>query len=236
MNTATIDTIDADLADFLGLGAPPATTITAVPAPAPAATDPLAFLSGISEDKPKSKRKAYPDLPDPEGVAANLGVRTIELSDAADQLKTNNKLLGELFLPHYFRYAHGRAEPESGMRLATKAGSVLCVATSKLLKMTSEKALDSVRAIFGGVERDMFFWTFDLSVDSDNIPLSNQAAFVAELKTLCANHGAKLEVKKEFKPRASFFTERHLRFNPDQNMEINRALPQVTSIKSKGVA
>ena len=229
------NTIDTELADFLGMGAQPV-PVTHIQTPTPAA-DPLPFLAGISEDKPKSsKRKDYPALPDPDGTASMLGRRTLDLAESSEQLKANNKLLGDTFLPHWFKYASGKSEPESGMRLDTGSGAILCVASSRLLKMTTEKALDSVRAIFGGVEKSMFFWTFDLSVDSDNIPVANQPAFVGELRALCLKHGAKLEVAKELKPRPSFFTERHVRFDPDQNMEINRAMPLITSIKTKGVA
>ena len=218
-------TLDTELAAFM---AEPVAT------PQPS-TAPPSFLDGISEDKPKSQRSTYPALPDTDGTAAAMGQRSIELSDSADILKTNNKQLGEYFLPHWFRYAYRKPEPETAMRLDTGNGPVLCVATSKLLKMTTTKALDAVRGIFNGSADRLFFWTFDLSVDSDNIPPANQEGFVKDLRALCAQHGAKLEVKKEFKAKPNFFTERHALFTPEQNLEINRAMPLITSVKVKGV-
>jgi hypothetical protein len=222
--------LDTELAAFM------AEPITHNPQPATTADGPPSFLDGITEGKPKAQRSAYPPLPDTDGTAAAMGQRSIELADSADMLKTNNRQLGEYFLPHWFRYAQGKTEPETAMRLDTGNGPVLCVATAKLLKMTTQNALNSVRGLFAGdADKRLFFWTFDLSVDSDNIPPANQEGFVTDLRAICAKHGAKLEVKKEFKAKPNFFTERHVLFTPEQNLEINRAMPLVTSVKVKGV-
>src|SRR5437899_10028656 len=106
--------IDTELAAFLGDATAPTPTATTKGVTPP---DPLAFLDGIGESKPKGKRKTYPTFPDEDGNAARMARRSLDLADAADQLATNNKMLGAHVLPFWMQYWNGKAETESGIRV-----------------------------------------------------------------------------------------------------------------------
>ncbi len=225
-------TLEKELADFLGEPSAPPSPST------PSSPDPLSFLDGIAEDKPKSKRKIYPTFPDPDGTAAALAKRSRELSDAAEELKTNNKLLGELVLPFWMRHWSGKADTEAGTRVLCDIGPVLVICQARVTKMTSDKALAPVRHIIGNRQDDLFHSTFEIKIEGDDIPTTSAPALVTELKALFTRHGAgkALKVEKQFKPYPAFFTQRHVLFTPEQNMEINRAMPIVTQVKCKDIA
>ena len=226
--------IDLDLAAFLGdAPAAPTPTPTGVKPP-----DVLSLLDDIAASKPKGKRKTYPQFPDEDGIAAGMARKSLDLADAADQLATNNKLLGSHVLPFWMNYWSGKAETESGVRVEADQGAVLVICQAKLKKLESDKALDPVRHILKGKEADLFHWTFGFSIDGEEIPPVAQAALVTELKALFAKHGAAkaLEVKKEYKAYPAFHTQRHVLFTAKENMEINGVLPIVTQVKTKDIS
>jgi hypothetical protein len=203
-----------------------------------AAVDPLAFLDDINTAAPKSgKRKSYPSYPDNDGTGADLAARIIELSEAKAQLETNNKLLGELVTPFYFRNAAGRSDVESSVRVACPNGAVLVTFKAQAKKMPDASAAKQVSHIIGKHEAALFRHTFDLKIDGDEIPAASVAAVVTELKAVFAKHGCTkaLKVEKQFVPYPSFHTQRHVLFTPEQNLEIHRAIPVITAVKTKDV-
>ena len=204
----------------------------------PQAVDPLACLDDIGADSPKSgKRKSYPNFPDSDGTAADLATRIIELADAKAQLETNNKLLGEHVTPFYFRSCAGKSDVESSVRIACPSGAVLVTFKAQAKKMPDNSSAKQVAHIIGKHEAALFRHTFDLKIDGDEIPAAAVPAVVAGLKALFAQHGCTkaLKVEKQFVPYPSFHTQRHVLFTPEQNMEIHRAIPVITSVKTKGV-
>lgn len=230
MNTATLD---PEIAAFMGIAAEPTNQPTTTQT-----ADPLAFLDGIGAEPVTKSGKVYPVLPDNDGTAAQLAKRSIELSDAKEQLETNNKLLGELVTPYFFRHWHGKPEFESSIRVQCDIGSVLVTCMKKVSKMKDTKTLDPVRHILGAKEKDLFYHTFDLKVDGDEIPPANVGGLVTEMKALFAKHGATkaLKVERQYKPYPAFFTQRMIAFTPEQNMEINRNMRMTTAVKVKGVS
>lgn len=234
-----ISNLDMDLAAFLGEETAP----TPPPRQTVPTTDPLAFLDGMAEAKPKGKGKEYPLLPDPDGRAAKMAARSIDLAGAKEQLDTNNKLLAELVLPFWIKHWHGKTDFESGVKVQTDTGAaVLVICQSRVKKMEGEKALDPVRSLFRRNDRDLvpdlFHWGFSIKIDGNEIPPEVAPALVKELKELFAKHGANkaLTTEKEYKPYPSFFTQRHVLFTPEQNLAINNAIPIVTQVKTKGVS
>lgn len=227
--------LDPEVAKMLGLD----------PAPPPTATiqqssDPLAFLNGIGKEEPKgAKRKSYPIYPDPDGSAARIARRIIELADAKDELETCNKMLGEMTTPFYFTHAAGKPEVESSVKVSGGNGNILVTFKEQVKKMKDATSIAPVAHIFNGREKEMFFHSFDLKIDSDEIPSANQPAFVAELTQLMARHGANpqkaLKVERQFKPLPAFWSQRHLMFSAAQNLEINRTMPVIVAVKTKGV-
>lgn len=222
-------TLDAmELADFLGES-------STVASPSPS-SDPLSCLDGLAEAQPASTGKAYPQYPDPDGTGATLAKRALELADAADEQKTNNKLIGDLVTGFYYRHWHGKPEPMSSVRVICDAGPIL-VTFKKAAKTLTRPALDPVRHILGPHEPTLFRDAFEIKVDGDEVPAAAIAPLVAELKTVFARHGATkaLSVKRQYKPTENFFTRRHTLFTPEQNLELNRTIQVTTSVKARDV-
>lgn len=215
--------IDTELAAFLG-----------DPITAP---DPLACLDSIAPTAPaSSKRTEYPNYPDPDGTAASLVKVILEDADAAERLKTNNKLLSELVTSHYFTLWHGRAEPQSSIRVESPDGAAL-VTFKKQVKKLSRAALGPVRPILGNHEKNLFRDTFEIKVDGDEIPAAAIAPLVTELKAVFAKHGASgaLKVDRKYEPTPAFYASRHLLFSVADNLELNRTVPIICAVKTKDV-
>lgn len=231
-NTPLVD--DPDLAAFLGETVP----TPAAPAPAPTSGG-LDFLDGLNDQpKSKGKRKSYPLYPDRDGTAAALANKSIDLAGAKEQLESNNKLLGELVLPEWFRTNYRKSDTDSALKVKGTQGAVLVVCQARLKKMVSEEPLNPVRHLFNGEEKKLFQWGFDLKVEGDEIPPTIAPALVADLKAVFTKHGLTkaLKVEKRYAPLPAFFSLRHQMFTPEQNLEINRAMPLVTQVKTKDVS
>jgi hypothetical protein len=225
-----------EVARMLGIEPEPPTPIKAQSAPT---ADPLAFLNGIGEAKKPGKTKSYPIYPDTDGAGRKLANRIIQLADAKDELESCSKLLGGMVTPAYFAHASGKPEPESSMKVVGNEGSVLVTFKKQTKKMSDGNAIAPLKPMFAGREKDLFFFSFDLKIDSDEIPAASQPAFVAELTQLLAKHGASpkaLAVERQFKPSPAFYVQRHTLFTTEQNLEINRTLPVIVSVKTKGVS
>jgi len=213
---------NTDIADFLG---------------EPMTADPLACLDSIAPTVAvSSKRTEYPNYPDTDGTAASLVKSILQDADAADRLKTNNKLLGGLVTSFFFHQWHGRTEPQSSIRVASPDGAAL-VTFKKQVKKLSRKALDPARPILGAHEKVMFRDTFEIKVDGDEIPNAAIAPLVVELKALFAKHGAvdALKVDRKYEPTPTFYDQRHLLFSVADNLELNNTVPIVVAVKTKDV-
>ena len=198
----------------------------------------LDALLGDIGTKPTSKRASYPQMPDPDGMLAIMAQTSINLSEAADQLKTNNRLIGEIVRPYFFQLYAGKADTESSLRIAASDGkAVLLTMKNQCQKIESAKSLAPIQDIFAGRERDLFYSSFDIGISGDEIPTASIAPLVVALKELFAKHGASaaLEVKRIFKPRPAFFTSRHTMFSVEENIKIDAVIPVISSVKVKGV-
>lgn len=196
------------------------------------------LLADIGESKPKTKRSSYPPFPDEDGTAMMLAQTSISLSEAKDQLETNNRMLSELVRPYFFDHYAGKAEVESSIRVDAGEGrAVLVTLKNQLKKMESQDVLAPVRDLLKGREDDLFYSTFEIKIAGEEIPPKATAPLVVELKQIFARHGATkaLSVKKDFRPRPAFFTSRHSLFTPEQNMQIDAVAPVITAVKVKGV-
>lgn len=217
--------IDPDTAALLGVTAP-----TNAP-------DPLACLDAITSEPATKSGKLYPVLPDPDGTAASLARRSIELAEAEDQRKACNKLLGELVVPFFFRHWAGRADFESSVKVNSPAGPVLVTCQKRVTKMETADQVSKVAHILNGKEKDLFYHTFDLSIDGDQIPPAKVAPLVTELAQLFSKYGCgkALSKKRSYRPYPGFYSQRMVLFTPEQNEEINRAVPIVAAVKTKGI-
>ncbi len=216
----------------------PAHRFTVPPVSVPIPTvDPLAALDAIEDNAPKGKRKTYPVFPDKDGTAADLVSTILPLAEAKTQLETANKMLGEHVTPFYFRYCAGKADAESSVRVESPSGAVLVTFKAQAKKMTSDSAAKSVAHILGAHTNALFRSTFDLKIDGDEIPAAVMPNVIAELVAVFTKFGCTKALKKEkqFVPYPSFYTQRNVLFTPEQNMEIHRAIPIITSVKSKGI-
>jgi hypothetical protein len=222
----------------------PALTVDRIPAPAPtdvtvaADLDLDALLGGIGESKTKSKRTSYSVLPDPDGIAATMAQTSINLSDAKDQLETNNRLLGDLVRPYFFAHYHGKAETESSIRVEAMDGkAVLVTLKNQCKKIDAPSALAPIQNILAGREKDLFYSTFDIKISGEDIPTTAMAPLITDLKALFERHGASkaLSLKRDLKPRPAFFTSRHTLFTVEENITIDSVCPVITAIKVKGV-
>jgi hypothetical protein len=166
--------IDPEIAAFLGNPTPAPSTPPSTPAPAPPAADPLACLEGITQDKPKGRRKQYPVFRDPDGTAQALANRSLELAEAAEQLKTNNKLLGEHCLPQWFEHNHGKADPDSALKVLGTHGAVLAVFTSRL-----KRTVDADIGLINNTIRSQYAYLYTGKVDALTVEEGKAIGFEA---------------------------------------------------------
>lgn len=196
------------------------------------------LLESIGDSTPKTKRASYPAFPDEDGTAMMLAQTSINLSEAKDQLETNNRMLGELVRPYFFQYYAGKSNVESSIRVDAGEGkAVLVTLKNQCKKLTAPSDIAPVQDILKGREKELFNSSFEIKIAGEEIPTNATAPLVTELKALFARHGASraLSVKKEFKPAPAFFASRHTLFTPAENMAIDAVVPVVTAVKVKGV-
>ncbi len=196
------------------------------------------LLEGIGQSKPKTKRTSYPQFPDADGTAMMLAQTSINLSEAKDQLETNNRMLGDLIRPFFFQYYAGKTEVESSLRVDAGEGrAVLVTLKNQVKKMESLEAIAPVKDIINGRAGELFSSSFEIKITGEAIPTPATAPLIAELKQIFARHGASnaLSVKRDFRPTPAFFTSRHRLFTPEQNIQIDAVVPIITSVKVKGV-
>jgi hypothetical protein len=197
-----------------------------------------ALLDGIGEAKPKTKRTSYPVFPDPDGTAAVLASTAINLSEAEEQRKANNKMLTELVRPFFFQYYTGKADIESSIRVeAGENKAVLVTMKNQVSKMGAVSDIAPIQNVLAGREKELFYSTFEFNVDGEEIPQTELAPLITEMKAMFTRRNAAkaLSVKRDFKPRPAFYTQRHTLFSPEQNMEIDSVCPIICSVKVRGV-
>ncbi len=232
--------LDADTAALLGITAPADNIVPLNPE-----ADPLSFLNGTEQSAPTKTGKVYPVLPDPNGEAAALARRILELARDQEQFDAAKKTLGGMALPFFFRHWAGQPEFESSIQVCSEIGNVLVTCQKKVKKMEDTKPLAPVahllKRTIGGVLRDLqkewFAHTFELKIDGDEIPPQVAPALVNELKAVFAKHGCPkaLKSKREYRPYPAFYTQRMVVFSPEENLQFNEAVPITTMVKTKGV-
>lgn len=205
------------------------------------ATKPVAGLNfaGIKKkSETTTKRKEFPLITDADGTVASLVAVIVECDEAKERGDAAKKMLAEIAAPQFFAHWHGKPEQEPSMKARSEQGNALVTFRKQLKKIESMAALDPLKPVFNGQESEFFRERFVIEIDGDKVPLAAQQALVDKLQVLFAEHGAldALSVKTEVKPLEGFHSQRHTLFTPEQNDEINRVIPIIASVKTKGVA
>lgn len=217
------------------LAEPPAATAAA---PAPAKGLKKVNLGGIAVAKPDKGKTVYPALPDPDGEAALLVADILQESDELDALEASLALkkaeLSGRAMQFYFEHLHGKHDIPSSIEARHGDRSVLVSFQNRYKQITDEAP---VLELLGDERTAQFFrQSFELNIDGDLIPEDKTEAIITALQELFMEHNAAsaLSAKSVIKPTKDFHTARHSALTVAENLSLQKLVPIVASVKTKG--
>lgn len=221
---------------------PKATTKPApTPAPAPAATGikkvNFGAIAATAAKKPAGKE--YPLLPaDEEGRIGELVTEILSEQEQLDALEGSIEIhkaeLRTFATPFYFEHNHGRHEVPSSVDARNKDGKSVLVAFQNRYAECKDDA--PIIELLGERAARYFRQAFALKIEGDKIPEASVEALLGELQELFARHeaSAALTCKAIIKPTTDFHTARHSQLTIEENMELEKIIPIVAQVKTKG--
>ena len=218
-----------------------ATTATATPAPAPAATGlkKINFGGIASTAAKKPAGKEYPLLPDDdEGRVQELVTEILSEQEQIDALEGSLEIhkaeLRAHATPFYFEHNQGLHEVPSSVEARNKDGKCVLIAFQN--RYAECKDDSPITELLGERAARYFRQAFALKIEGDKIPEANVESLLAELQEVFARHeaGAALTCKAIIKPTADFHTARHSQLTVEENMDLEKIIPIVAQVKTKG--
>jgi hypothetical protein len=209
---------------------------TATPTPAKTGIKKL-NLGSIAQKSEKSA-KAYPVIPDHEGEVARLvdailqRSREVEALDGA--LAIDKAQLTSIAKQHYFETNSGKTAIPSSVSARSGDKEVLVTLQNRYKTTNDDEAI--TKCIGDEAAAQYFRQSFELKVNGDAIPEEAADALISEVQELFAKHNASeaLTAKAIIKPSKEFHTARHTAFDKDTNLELDRLIPLVAMVKTKG--
>lgn len=207
----------------------------------PAATKPTGIkklnLGAIAQKSEKSG-KSYPVMPDADGEVARLVESILEHSAQLEAIEgslgVEKSQLATLAKQFYFDTNAGKTAIPSSV--AAKAGDkeVLVTLQNRYKGTNDDQAI--ARAVGDDAAAQYFRQSFELRVNGDAIPEDAADTLITEMQELFAKHNASaaLTAKAIIKPTKEFHTARHTAFDKDTNLELDRLVPIVAMVKTKG--
>lgn len=219
------------------------------PAPVPTQQvggDIAALVGGITMDLPTPPKKGgsgkdYPVLPDErrelEAIVMQLRRDLDQYEQLEGDIEQAKAQLKDAARPHYFIVNQGKAEKEvpSSIRIESPEGGVLVTFQDRFKDGDAKKVLDIVGP---EILRQCFRQQWELAVDGDKIPQDKAQTILDEVKAIFAKHNCAdaLEFKSKVAPRTGFQKMRHRLLTPEKNLALDKVLPCVPVVKTKGVS
>lgn len=174
----------------------------------------------------KTKAKAKPVVPDPDGELAPLADYIAETGPLVKPFASAKKQLGEAVLPHWFSENEGKIDPATTMAVKGTDGTIKA-------EVSMVNRYSRVEDIPDEEVRSMFRQTFGFAIDGDAIPANAAQAVVNDLQEVLAKHGCldAMSVTSGFLPVPEFHAKRHLVLTPERNMALNKLVPVQARVK-----
>lgn len=212
-------------------------------APAPPAAKPgikKVNFGAIATATTKKPGTEYPVLPDDDhGTVAALVTKIAAATDELDALEgalaIDKAELRSLATPFYFERNHDLHEVPSSVEARNADGKNVLVAFQNRYAQCADDA--PVIAVLGDERAARYFrQSFELKIAGDAIPDAEVEPLLAEMQELFARHnaGAALTAKAIIKPTADFHIARHSVLTVEENMALEKIVPIVVQIKTKG--
>jgi hypothetical protein len=194
--------------------------------------------------KPKAAGKSYPILPETVESKELVSVIRHE-ADEFDALKGSLDIhkaeLGAIALPFYFGELHGRSEIPSSVIAKCDDGEVL-VEFQKRFKQPDPKTTSfdlvaaQVEAAMGEHYGRFGRFGYSFTIKGDLVPAEHAPAVLEGIQKVLAQFGCEdaLSAKETITTTSDFHVARHTIFTPQQNAELDRVLPMVKQVKTKG--
>tara|TARA_Y100000385_G_C12921365_1_gene562717 strand:+ start:184 stop:798 length:615 start_codon:yes stop_codon:yes gene_type:complete len=201
-----------------------------------------ALKIGIKKS-PKTEKKEYPTLNDPQGDLAFDVDELVSLTKEADTLyaksKAIEKNLKERAIKQFFTQYSGKADVPSSMKVNGFSSKIMMSFTSryKELDIEDKETYRECKALLNGSTKRILQEKFQIKVDGDRIPSASAQEICDALVELFQQYDCEdaLSLKQTYAVNKAFHTERHTALTPLENERLQETLPFVTSVKKKGV-
>lgn len=176
---------------------------------------------------------------DADGTVAALVTKitaAVEELDALEgALEIDKAELRSFATPFYFQRNHDLHDAPSSVEARNAEGRNVLVAFQNRYAQCADDA--PVIALLGDERTARFFrQAFELKIVGDLIPEAEVEPLLAEMQELFARHnaGAALTAKAIIKPTADFHAARHSALTVEENLQLERIVPIVVMVKTKG--
>lgn len=168
-------------------------------------------------------------------TAARVKENALLFDSLEGSLKTDKAYLAEQTMPFWFATQASKSEPASSVAIRTPEGEVLVTFQDKFKLAESVQA---VAALIGAAAVTAHFHqAFEVKVKGDDLPRTAETQkLLNEMKALFIKYGVAhaLGFKSSIVPNKGFNKARHLLFTPEVNVALNRIVPMIPVVKTKG--
>ena len=163
-------------------------------------------------------------VPDEDGELAKLADYIAETGPLVKPFAGAKKQLGNEVLPYWFAYNSHKVDPASTLVVKGTDGRQVEVSVVNRYSRT-----EAVPPVVG----HLFRQGFKFEIDGDLVPAEVAQSVINDLQSVLAKHGCleALSVTSGYMANPEFHARRHIELSPEQNMELNHAVPAQVRVK-----